>query len=65
MNVESDRMPADIKIGAIESSEINASKSAYSADLRIAADMQRLSNLLVVENRDQQELDGLISLFNN
>ena len=65
VNVESDRMPADIKIGAIESSEINASKSAYSADLRIAADMQRLSNLLVVENRDQQELDGLISLFNN
>lgn len=63
INAESDRLPANVMIGTIEDSEINASKSAYSADVRIAADMQRLSNLLVVENRDQQELNGLISLF--
>lgn len=65
VNVESDRLPPDVIIGTIEESEINASKSAYSAELRIAADMQRLSNLLVVENSDQRELDALTTLFDN
>lgn len=65
VNVESDRLPLDVKIGTIESSEINASKSAYSAELRIAADMQSLSNLLVVENTEQQQLNELIDLFQN
>ena len=65
VNVESDRLPSDVIIGTIEESEINASKSAYSAELRIAADMQRLSNLLVVENSDQRELDALTTLFDN
>lgn len=65
VNVESDRLPSDVIIGTIEQSEINASKSAYSAELRIAADMQRLSNLLVVENSDQRELDALTTLFDN
>ena len=65
VNVESDRLPSDVIIGTIEESQINASKSAYSAKLRVAADMQRLSNLLVVENKDQQELDALTTLFDN
>ena len=60
VNVESERMPADVVIGVIASSEINASKTAYSVDITIAADMQRLSNLLIVENRDQTELENLI-----
>lgn len=65
VNVESDRLPQDIMIGTIEHSKINASKSAYSAELRLAADMPRLSNVLVVENSDQRQLDDLIELFNN
>ena len=60
VNVESERMPADVVIGVIASSDINASKTAYSVDITIAADMQRLSNLLIVENRDQTELENLI-----
>ena len=65
INVESDRFPQDVKVGTIESSQINASKSAYSAELRIAADMQSLSNLLVVENTEQKQLNELIELFEN
>jgi rod shape-determining protein MreC len=53
-------MPADVVIGTIESSKLNASKTAYSVDVAIAADMQRLSNLLIVENRDQTELERLL-----
>ena len=60
VNVESERMPSDVVIGVIASREINASKTAYSVDITIAADMQRLSNLLIVENRDQTELENLI-----
>lgn len=64
VNVESDRMPRDIKIGTIESYELNNTKSAYSVVLNIAADMQSLSNLLVVENMHQSELDTLIEPLN-
>jgi rod shape-determining protein MreC len=49
-----------VVIGTIESSKLNASKTAYSVDVTIAADMQRLSNLLIVENRDQTELERLL-----
>lgn len=64
VNVESDRLPLGVKIGSIEEYEINASKTAYSATLRIAADMQRLSNVLIIENADQQQLDQLTEQFN-
>jgi rod shape-determining protein MreC len=65
INVESDRLPLDVKIGEIKSSEINASKSAYSVELAIAAEMQNLNNVMVVENKDQQQIDELVSLFEN
>ncbi len=65
VNVESDRMPRDIKVGTIESHKLNNTKSAYSVVLNIAADMQSLSNLLVVENMHQGELDALIETINN
>ena len=60
INVESERMPADIIIGKVKSSAMNASKTAYTVELNIAADMQCLSDLLVVENRDQNELNRLM-----
>lgn len=65
VNVESDRLPLGVKIGSIEEYEINASKTAYSATLRLAADMQNLSNVLIIENTDQQQLDQLTELFDN
>jgi rod shape-determining protein MreC len=60
VNVESDRMPMDIMIGTIESYQLNATKSAYSATISIAADMSRLDNLLIVENRHLVELNNLL-----
>ena len=60
INVESERMPADIIIGKVKSSAMNASKTAYTVELNIAADMQCLSDLLVVENRDQNEFNRLM-----
>ena len=61
INVVSDRMPHDVKIGEVESCKLNASKTAYSAVVKIAADMQRLGDLLIVENRDETELFNLMS----
>ena len=64
INAESERVPSDVVIGTIESATINASKTAYSVDVAIAADMQRLRDLLIVENRDQSELEGLLDAVN-
>ena len=61
INVVSDRMPRDVKIGTVESCKLNASKTAYSAVVEIAAEMQRLGDLLIVENRDETELYNLMS----
>lgn len=60
VNVESERLPNDVIIGKVESAEINASKTAYTVVLSIAADMQCLSDLLIVENRDHSELNKLM-----
>jgi rod shape-determining protein MreC len=60
INAKSERVPSDVVIGTIESYEMNISKTAYSVDVVIAADMQRLDNLLIVENRDQTELEQLV-----
>lgn len=65
VNVQSDRLPAGVTIGSIEEYEINASRTAYSATLRIAANMQSLSNVLIIENTDQQQLDQLTTLFDD
>ena len=65
VNVQSDRLPAGVTIGSIEEYESNAAKTAYSATLCIAADMQSLSNVLIIENTDQQQLDQLTTLFDD
>lgn len=62
VEVKSERMPSGVKIGEIESFKINAPKTAYSVVITIAANMQRLSDLLIVENRDEVELDALMSV---
>jgi rod shape-determining protein MreC len=61
VNAKSERVPSDVVIGTIESYEMNISKTAYSVDVELAADMQCLSNLLIVENRDQSELEALLN----
>jgi rod shape-determining protein MreC len=65
VNAKSERVPSDVVIGTIESYEMNISKTAYSVDVVIAADMQRLDNLLIVENRDQTELEQLVESVEN
>jgi rod shape-determining protein MreC len=60
VNVETERLPSDVIIGKVASTEINTSKTAYTVVLNIAADMQCLSDLLIVENRDQNELSKLL-----
>jgi rod shape-determining protein MreC len=65
VNAKSERVPLDVVIGTIESYEMNISKTAYSVDVVIAADMQRLDNLLIVENRDQTELEQLVESVEN
>jgi rod shape-determining protein MreC len=65
INAKSERVPSDVVIGTIESYEMNISKTAYSVDVVIAADMQRLDNLLIVENRDQTELEQLVESVEN
>lgn len=65
VNVQSDRLPAGVTVGSIDEYESNAAKTAYSATLRIAADMQSLSNVLIIENTDQQQLDQLTTLFDD
>lgn len=59
VEVSSERLPAGIIIGTIESFELNSAQSAYSAKLRIAADMSSLDNLLIVENTHYGEIEEL------
>lgn len=64
INVESERMPRDIIIGTITEYEMNNTKSAYSVVLDITANMQNLSNLLIVENIHQGEINAMLEPLN-
>ena len=59
VEVRSERLPKGVRIGTIESCELNSTKSAYSAVITIAADMSRLDNVLIVENTHYGELEAL------
>ncbi len=60
VEVSSERLPQGVLIGHIEEYTHNAAKTAYSARLRIAADMSTLENLLIVENTHYGEIEGLL-----
>lgn len=65
VEVRSERLPAGVVIGEITDAQLNSSKSAYSATLRIAADMATLDNLLIVENTHYGEIEELMKQVEN
>lgn len=65
VEVRSERLPSGIKVGKIEEFVLNNSKSAYSATIRIAADMATLDNVLIVENLHYGEIEELMKQVDN
>lgn len=59
VEVSSERLPSGVLIGKIVDFELNSAKSAYSAEIEIAADISRLDNVLIVENSHAKELEEL------
>ena len=51
--------PADVLIGWVESAELNETRTAYKVHVRLAAEMSRLTDVILVENRDMSEVRGL------
>lgn len=53
--------PADILIGWVESAEMNETRTAYTVRVRLAAEMSSLHDVILVENRDMNEIRDLES----
>lgn len=51
--------PADVLIGWVESAELNQTRTAYTIKVRLAAEMSRLGDVVLVENRDLSEVQAL------
>lgn len=51
--------PADVKIGYVESYELNESQTYYNVKIRLATDMTRLNNVILIENMDFVEVTEL------
>lgn len=51
--------PADVLIGWVESAELNETHTAYKIRVRLAAEMSRLSDVILIENRDLNEIRDL------
>ncbi|MCI5717328.1 MAG: rod shape-determining protein MreC [Alistipes sp.] len=51
--------PAGVKIGYVESFELNESQTAYDVTVRLATDMTRLGNVILIENMDFGEVSDL------
>lgn len=51
--------PADVVIGWVESAELNETRTAYTVQVRLAAQMSRLTDVILIENRDLQEIRDL------
>lgn len=51
--------PAGIRIGYVESYELNDSQTAYDVKIRLATDMTRLGNVILIENMDFGEVSAL------
>jgi rod shape-determining protein MreC len=60
IEVSSERMPRGVVIGTIESYDINSAKTAYSAEVKLAADMSAIDNVIVVEGVHYNELATII-----
>lgn len=51
--------PADVLIGWVESAEMDQTRTSYTVRLRLAAEISRLTEVVLVENRDRAEIDSL------
>ena len=51
--------PADVLIGWVESALLNETRTAYRVHVRLAAEMTRLTDVILVENRDLTEVREL------
>jgi rod shape-determining protein MreC len=51
--------PEGIKIGYVESFSINDTQTSYSVTVRLAADMTKLNNVILIENVDYGEIKAL------
>lgn len=48
--------PIGVKIGTIESAELNETRTAYMIRVRLVAELSRLTDVLLIENRDLQQI---------
>lgn len=60
IEVSSERMPRGVVVGTIESYDINSAQTAYSARVKLAADMSAVDNVIVVESVHYDEIGTLI-----
>lgn len=51
--------PADVLIGWVEDASLDETRTAYTVRVRLAAEMTRLTEVVLVENRDLAEIDAL------
>ncbi len=51
--------PEGVKIGYVESYSLNDTQTAYDAVIRLAADVTKISNVIVIENLDYGEVSHL------
>ena len=51
-----DFVPAGIRIGTVESFELNETRTAYNVRVRLAADMTALHDVILIKNQDLDEL---------
>ena len=51
--------PADVLIGWVESASLNENRTAYTVRVRLAAEMSRLNEVVLVGNRDFYEIRNL------
>lgn len=51
--------PADVLIGWVESAELDPTLTSYTVRVRLAAEISRLTDVILVGNRDMNEIRGL------
>ncbi len=51
--------PPDVRIGTVESAALNETGTAYTVRVRLAAEVSRLTHVVLVENRDRAVIDAL------
>ena len=51
--------PEGVKIGYVESYSLNDTQTAYVVVIRLAADVTKISNVIVIENLDYGEVSHL------